>query len=171
MNQKMTFVLSYSTGQYDERSVTALAVMNDRHGINTLCDKFNKIVEFYKDEFSALTFLQEQTRLKWNLENGEIPQMYYDRLKKDSNPEWKNIPNKEWLLIVEKHKESIVLNKNKALAMRDVRNQVVEAASKSFWDKVRAKMPDNLKDCVGLYPCKETEYYVDFSVEEVPIWE
>jgi ABC-type bacteriocin/lantibiotic exporter with double-glycine peptidase domain len=169
MNQETTFVLSYSTGQYDECSVTALAVMNDRHEANALCDKFNEIVKFYKNEFSAFAFMQEQTRILWNLAHGEIPSTYYERLKKDSNPIWKNIPNKEWLVIVEKHKESFALNKSKALAMRDERNQVVEAASKSFWDNVRSKMPDNLKDFVGFYPCKETESPY-FSLEEVPIW-
>lgn len=171
MSQETTFVLSYSTGQYDDYCVTVLAVMNDGVKANTLCDKFNEIAKFYKDAFNAFAFMQEQTRLKWNLENGEIPPTYYERLHKCSKPEYKNIPNKEWELIVAKHKESLALSKSKALAMIQARNQVVETASKSFWDEVRAKMPDNLKDCAALYNLKESEYYPDFSVEEVPIWE
>lgn len=171
MSQETTFVLSYSTGQYDDYCVTVLAVMNDRDKANTLCDKFNEIAKLYKDAYNALAFMQEQTRLKWNLENGEIPPTYYERLQKCSKPEWNDIPNKEWELIVAKHKENIALSKSKAFAMTQARNQVVETASKSFWDEVRAKMPDDLKDCAALYPCKETEYYPDFSVEEVPIWE
>lgn len=171
MNQEITYVLSYSTGQYDDYCVTVLAVMNDCDKANDLCDKFNEIAKYYKNEFNALHFLQNQTILKWNLENGEIPQAQYSRLKKDSNPEWKDLSNKEWQVIVAKHKESTDNATSKASAMREARNLELSIATKCFWDKVRAKMPDHLKDCIELYPCSETESYPNFSVEEVPIWD
>lgn len=170
MNQKTTFVLSYSTGQYDDYCDTVLAVMNDRDKVNALCDKFNEIVKHYENEFNAFHFLQKQTLLKWNLENGEIPQAQYLRLKKDSNPEWKNISNKEWQIFIAKHKESFDIASSKAHSMREARKLELSVAGKSFWDEVRAKMPDHLKDCIELYPCSETESYPNFSVEEVPIW-
>lgn len=116
MNQKMTYVLSYSTGQCDDYSVTVFAVMNDRDRANALCDKFIEIAKLYKNEYSAYTRFQEK--------------------------------------------------------MHEARRQALESAKKTFWNGVRAKMPEHLKECIQIYPCSEIEYLtVDFSVEEVPIWE
>ena len=70
MAQKTTYVLSYSTGQYDNYCVKIFAVITDHDKANALCDKFNEIAKHYKDEFNAFAFMQEQERLLWNLENG-----------------------------------------------------------------------------------------------------
>lgn len=44
---------------------------------------------------------------------------------------------------------------------------------KTFWNEVRAKMPEHLKECIQLYPCSELRSAdcLYFSVEEIPIWE
>lgn len=168
---KNIYVIGYSIGEYSDRSEENVAAVLDREYAHHLVDCFNAIAKIYDEARTRYHAEQAKAGLRWDMKHGEIPQISSARrLGKQSNPEWAKMPEKEWMKFVEDYKVKRTKACNEAQVLRDLRTAYVKDETRTFWDDVRAGMPQHLRDVVALYPCRDGYSSPFFEVNEVPIW-
>lgn len=156
------YILSYSIGEYSDRSENNVAAYFDKDAADSMCQRFDDIASFFHK-------LQEPARVaaalfarEYDTVHGPLPQPKY--ISGTVGTKSQKARGGHYTV------SGMTMDEHRT--RQNARNRAVIDAEKKFYDDAQnERLSDDLKSALSIYPCRDNLYsHPSFSVDPIPIW-
>lgn len=163
------FILTYSTGSYEEYSNINFAAVSSEEKAIELTKDFDSIGKW----FEAKSVIFYEDRNKFMATQPALPDYPSGRIGKQKNPVWAAMSQKEWQIFLLDYKTNVLAPLIKAYKEATEKNNLIqEEWSKKWWEEMMISFPTELKDRLEIYPAQRINWEApEFGYEELPVWD